>query len=994
MNGRERRGGKAGGTTRVQAKTRGAISPGRRTLTMGLQRRASAQPGADADPARVQARAAEGVAGPGSPLPHGEEIQQAFGAHDVSRVRAHVGGEAAAAAEDIGARAYATGEDVAFAAAPELHTAAHEAAHVVQQQAGVQLEGGVGAEGDEHERHADAVADAVVAGRSAEPLLSTVSTGNARSRVQRKEADSASNREEGSVGTSGAPPRLELDPRRLSLGSVAVGDLRNSTIHAVNHDDHDVSIASVSVEDGPAFEAQLIDPSELAPGDISLVLITYTPIFEGEERGTLLVETAEGWQLRAALDGIGTISRTAVGGSSHDPGVDTGFVDPANEDIRGPERPALRVSPPPDDLAISVGKSLTRMMTVENTGTDPADLSSIESLGDDPSFRASLRASGSLAAGESAPFELTFAPWSEGDAVATLAVLTRSSAGEPRPGVTFEVRGTGTAPDWSWPPGGEHAPGTGERQVVEGDAGPSSEPAAPARETVEHALSVGTLDVSLTTVAGRASLPDQVLIENPNQAAVAVELAIEGASDEPSAFSTSGSSVLVPGADRGGYAHLGVRFAPGAEGTHEGALVLRYGQHEQRIALHGTALAAPATPEHGDGEAPAPGTDPGPRPASLPDAELPASRDEARAMLAQAADAVASLAPACEARLASTLEATWAIVGDVSGHARGFQAQLLGWLNAEAAKKLGDLKDDNARAFLEYALGMVSGAAGGPKGIGLAITVTSFALDIRDAKVTNATIERSSHDLGFLTALAARSTDRVTELALMEVAAGMHEMGRAEGKMKENAGPDAQQLLKEIGAASAGNRARALELYAAGRKAVDDYRQAEEDLALALRGVAARRNDLVGQFERMLVLMKDAYLDYLALGGKPDKGGLRRLRLRGNVNFDQAEGGAPLTLTLYEDAARWGSEGVAAMSSDTAGHATSKRLSELGGWDIEIELAVAQGGTLILHQSPDGERSDRAAGGAEVDLIARPEAAERSAAVWAALDRASLGRHM
>ena len=67
--------------------------------------------------------------------------EQAFGFdHDLSGIRAHIGGPAAAAAEAIGATAYATGNDIAFASAPDLHTAAHEAAHVVQQRAGVHLQ--------------------------------------------------------------------------------------------------------------------------------------------------------------------------------------------------------------------------------------------------------------------------------------------------------------------------------------------------------------------------------------------------------------------------------------------------------------------------------------------------------------------------------------------------------------------------------------------------------------------------------------------------------------------------------------------------------------------------------------------------------------------------------------------------------------------------------------------------------------------------------------
>ena len=132
-------------------------------------------------PAATHAAAAEGVRGSGEPLPFRGQIQALFGGHDVSDVRAHVGGEAAAASEAIGARAYATGRNVAFAGAPDLHTAAHEAAHVVQQRGTVQLKGGIGEAGDSYERHADAVADRVVQGAPAGDLLDQVASPRAGS---------------------------------------------------------------------------------------------------------------------------------------------------------------------------------------------------------------------------------------------------------------------------------------------------------------------------------------------------------------------------------------------------------------------------------------------------------------------------------------------------------------------------------------------------------------------------------------------------------------------------------------------------------------------------------------------------------------------------------------------------------------------------------------------------------------------------------------------
>lgn len=183
-----------------------ASAPGKRTLTASLP--STVQRKADgAATGEVHAAAAQGVAGAGSELPHRAAIQASFGpAFDVGGIRAHVGGAAATASQAIGASAYATGNDVAFRGQPDLHTAAHEAAHVVQQARGVNLYGGVGAAGDSYERHADAVADRVVAGQSAAELLASgPSGGGGGAAVQRKEEDE--------------PPDAVLDP--LVAGELA-----------------------------------------------------------------------------------------------------------------------------------------------------------------------------------------------------------------------------------------------------------------------------------------------------------------------------------------------------------------------------------------------------------------------------------------------------------------------------------------------------------------------------------------------------------------------------------------------------------------------------------------------------------------------------------------------------------------------------------------------------------------------------------------------------
>jgi hypothetical protein len=188
------------------------VTPGKRPLTMRLSGAAVQAKGSLDRGADVQGRAAEGVAGQGGQLPHIDQIRSSFGRHDVGPIEAHVGGAAADAAGDIGADAYATGNKVAFASAPDLHTAAHEAAHVVQQRGGVQLHGGVGAAGDAYERHADAVADQVVRGQSAEPLLDRMAGGSpaaAQGAVQRRETKKkdagGDGPPQGDAGASSAP---------------------------------------------------------------------------------------------------------------------------------------------------------------------------------------------------------------------------------------------------------------------------------------------------------------------------------------------------------------------------------------------------------------------------------------------------------------------------------------------------------------------------------------------------------------------------------------------------------------------------------------------------------------------------------------------------------------------------------------------------------------------------------------------------------------------
>jgi hypothetical protein len=127
----------------------------------------------------VHKAAVFGTSGQGAALPFHDQIQKAFGRHDVSHVKAYTDPGAIEGNREMGAEAFTAGSHIAFGRAPDLHLVAEEAAHVVQQRAGVKLPGGVGSPDDPHERQALAVADAVVAGKSAEPILDMLATSEA-----------------------------------------------------------------------------------------------------------------------------------------------------------------------------------------------------------------------------------------------------------------------------------------------------------------------------------------------------------------------------------------------------------------------------------------------------------------------------------------------------------------------------------------------------------------------------------------------------------------------------------------------------------------------------------------------------------------------------------------------------------------------------------------------------------------------------------------------
>src|SRR5205085_5975757 len=97
---------------------------------------------------------------------------------DFSWVRVHNDARAAEATDSLNAVAYAGNSDIVFGpgqyqpgSSDGRRLLAHELTHVLQQQAGVGFKNGMGEVDDAYEKHADGVADLVVSGKPAAPLL-------------------------------------------------------------------------------------------------------------------------------------------------------------------------------------------------------------------------------------------------------------------------------------------------------------------------------------------------------------------------------------------------------------------------------------------------------------------------------------------------------------------------------------------------------------------------------------------------------------------------------------------------------------------------------------------------------------------------------------------------------------------------------------------------------------------------------------------------------
>ncbi|MCA9523229.1 MAG: DUF4157 domain-containing protein, partial [Myxococcales bacterium] len=199
--------------------------------------------GAQGEDGAAQEAARAGVASASDPFPHAGRIQSSFGRFAVDGLRAQVGGPAVAATQQLGATAFAHDGAVAFRERPDLHTAAHEATHLLQQRNG-RAPSGLDRSG-ELEGQADAVADRVVRGESAEDLLDRNLTPTSAARGASDAVQCKDDPKESGPKTTGEGARVEslehkveqqdktIDQLKLALISQGLTNAENSQRGAI-----------------------------------------------------------------------------------------------------------------------------------------------------------------------------------------------------------------------------------------------------------------------------------------------------------------------------------------------------------------------------------------------------------------------------------------------------------------------------------------------------------------------------------------------------------------------------------------------------------------------------------------------------------------------------------------------------------------------------------------------------------------------------------------
>ena len=194
---------------------------------------------------------------------------------------------------------------MAIADTPDLYTQAHEAAHGVQQTAlgdRMPLPNGIGVAGDRYERQADAVAQAVLRGESAQPLLDRMITGptqvnaasfSATAPVQMRRRRNRRNNEPRQENVSGDGTPAPEPAAQEMINPVGNSDLSSPADNSTEIQQAGVVLENVSGLDMPTLEAaaqEMINPVAIpdlsSPADDNMEIELLERVLEEQATGS------------------------------------------------------------------------------------------------------------------------------------------------------------------------------------------------------------------------------------------------------------------------------------------------------------------------------------------------------------------------------------------------------------------------------------------------------------------------------------------------------------------------------------------------------------------------------------------------------------------------------------------------------------------------------------------------------------------------------------
>ena len=205
------------------------------------------------------------------------------------------------------------------------------------------------------------------------------------------------NRREIKISGSGVSLLLGASPTSLSFGNLAVGSSSAQTVTLTNSGASSITVSKATVT-GTGFSASgLLLPATVAAGQSTTFSVTYAPTAAGSATASLSV-------VSNAVNSPATIALSGTGGT-------------------------LLLGASPTSLSfgtVTVGSSSAQTVMLTNSGTNSVTISALTATG--TGFNVSgLSLPATVAAGQSAAFNVTYAPTVAGSLTGSLSVVSNAT---------------------------------------------------------------------------------------------------------------------------------------------------------------------------------------------------------------------------------------------------------------------------------------------------------------------------------------------------------------------------------------------------------------------------------------------------------------------------------------------------------------------------------------------------------------------------------------